>query len=79
MTGELHPLPAKRYENLNPLIERECGIRVAGFMPPMDEAKISSRHLGLVTADETDDLEHRFDAIKKAVEENVDVHYICSL
>ena len=70
---------AKRYENLKHVIERECGIRVAGFMPPMDEAKISSRHLGLVTADETDDLEHRFDAIKKAVEENVDVHYICSL
>ena len=70
---------AKRYETLKPLIERECGIRVAGFMPPMDEAKISSRHLGLVTADETDDLEHRFDAIKKAMEENVDVHYICSL
>ena len=69
----------KRYESLKPVIEKECAVKVAGFLPPMDEAILPSRHLGLITADETDDLKHRFEILKKAMEENVDVHYICSL
>ena len=69
----------KRYESLKSVIERECSIPVLGFLPHIREASLPSRHLGLFTAAETDDLEHRFEIIKKAMEEKVDVHYICSL
>ncbi|MCR5098411.1 MAG: hypothetical protein K6B14_05635 [Lachnospiraceae bacterium] len=69
----------ERYESLKPVIEDECGIKVAGYLSRMEEAVLPSRHLGLVTADEMNELEQRFEVIKKAMEENVDVHYICSL
>ncbi len=69
----------KRYESLKSVIEGECDIPVLGYLPHIREASLPSRHLGLFTAAETDDLDQRFEIIKKAMEEKVDVHYICSL
>lgn len=58
---------------LAPLIERECHVAVLGFLPPMEEARIGSRHLGLVRADEVVGLEVRVDAIAAQLERSVDV------
>ena len=39
-------------EYLAPILQRETGLPVLGFLPPMEEAKLESRHLGLRTPDE---------------------------
>ena len=40
------------YKMLRPMLERETGLPVVGFLPPMPDAAIESRHLGLKTAGE---------------------------
>ena len=44
------------YPRLKETIEAECGLRVYGFLPECPQAALESRHLGLVTAAEVDDL-----------------------
>ena len=45
---------------LKPILERETGLPVLGYLPPMKEASLESRHLGLLTAAEIDDFGARF-------------------
>lgn len=64
---------------LKPILESACDIPVLGFLPPMEEAKIESRHLGLLTAGEIDDLEERFERIAEQAEAHIDFDLILSL
>lgn len=47
------------YQTLAPMLERESGLPVLGYLPPMEEARFESRHLGLYTAGEVADLTGR--------------------
>lgn len=42
-------------------IAEKAGLPVLGFLPPVPEAEIPDRHLGLVTADELSDLHEKID------------------
>ena len=64
---------------LKDLLERETGLPVLGYLPPMEEAKLESRHLGLLTAAEVDDFQARFDAIAAQAEKTVDVDALLAL
>ena len=66
-------------EMLCPLLERECGIPVLGFLPPMEEARIGSRHLGLLTAGEIEDLTGRFSRIAEEAEAHIDLDLLLKL
>lgn len=61
---------------LRELLERECGIPVAGFLPPMGDCSLESRHLGLVTAAETADLAAKLDALAEQAEKTVDLDFL---
>ncbi len=61
------------YDYLRPILERETDLPVLGFLPPMEEARLPSRHLGLVTAGEIPELSARFDAVAAALEANVEL------
>ena len=67
------------YERLKPVIERETGLSVFGFLPPMKEAELQSRHLGLMTADEVADLRERVLAVAAQMEKTVDIDGILAL
>ncbi len=67
------------YERLKPVIERETGLSVFGYLPTMKEAEIPSRHLGLMTADEVADLRERFLAVAAQMEKTVDIDGILAL
>ncbi len=67
------------YAHLRPILERETGLPVLGFLPPMEEAKLESRHLGLVTAGEISDLQSRLEAVADQIEKTVDLERLVSL
>lgn len=51
------------YPILKEVVERECGIPVAGYLPPMADCAFESRHLGLVMAGETPQLKEKLDRL----------------
>ena len=59
------------YKMLAPMLEAETGLPVAGFLPPVPEAAIGSRHLGLYTAGEVADLQQKIALLAQAAEENI--------
>ena len=67
------------YGLLKPILERETGLPVLGYLPIMKAAQIPSRHLGLITADEIEDLKVRFDEIAGQMEKTLDVERILEL
>ena len=67
------------YSHLRPILERETGLPVLGYLPHMKEAELQSRHLGLVTASEIEDLSARIDAVADALERYADLDGILSL
>ena len=66
-------------EYLTPMLARETGLPVLGYLPPMDEAKLESRHLGLQTPDEIEALTARFETIAAQLERTVDLDRLLSL
>ncbi len=64
---------------LTPMLERETGLPVLGYLPPMEEAKLESRHLGLQTPDEIEALTARFAAIAAQLERTVDLDRLLSI
>ena len=65
--------------SLTPVLERETGLPVLGFMPPMEEAVLESRHLGLLTAGEIDNLTERFEVLSAQMERTVDLDALLDL
>lgn len=62
-------MPAK---SLVPMLERETGLPVLGWLPHMEEAVLESRHLGLYTAGEIENLSARIDRAADVLSENLD-------
>ena len=60
------------YKLLGPMLERETGLPVVGFLPPMPDAAIESRHLGLKTAGEIADLQQKIQILTAAAQKNID-------
>ena len=58
---------------LRPVLERETGLPVLGYLPPIPEAEFDSRHLGLLTAGEITDFQARMDALAAQAERTIDL------
>lgn len=65
--------PERRFASFAPVIERETGLPVLGYLPPMEEGRFESRHLGLLTAGEITDLTVRIGKLGAAAERNIDL------
>lgn len=59
-------------KSLVPMLERETGLPVLGWLPHMEEAVLESRHLGLYTAGEIQNLSDRIDCVADALADNLD-------
>lgn len=70
---------AMLYEHLKPILERETGLAVFGYLPHMPEADFSSRHLGLVKPDEIKDFQHKISIIAELAEKYCDLSAILSI
>lgn len=58
--------------SLAPMLERETGLPVLGCLPHMEEAVLESRHLGLYTAGEIENLSGRIRRVSEELEANLD-------
>ena len=65
--------------SLTPVLERETGLPVLGFLPPMEEAVLESRHLGLLTAGEINNLTARFEVLSAQMERTMDLDALLDL
>ena len=54
-------------------IVQKSGLKVLGYLPPVPEAEIPDRHLGLVTVDELNDLNQRLDLLADAAENRIEI------
>ena len=68
----LNNCTARMHALLAPMLEEETGLPVLGFLPKFPEAVIGSRHLGLYTAAEVENLQQKLALLADAVEEHID-------
>lgn len=64
---------------LTPKIEQELGLRVYGYVPPIRDWKLESRHLGLVLPDEIEDLQQEMQRLSEILEESLDIDGLLAL
>lgn len=68
----LNNCTARMHALLAPMLEKETGLPVLGFLPKLPEAVISSRHLGLYTAAEVENLQQKLALLADAAEKHID-------
>lgn len=66
------------YMQLKPVIERETGIKAAGYIPRLDK-ELKSRHLGLVTPEDAYNIEDVISDTARIVSETVDIDLLIKL
>ena len=63
----LNDCSPRLHQLLAPLLERETGLPVLGYLPHLPQAAVESRHLGLKTADEIADLQEKIALLADAL------------
>lgn len=66
-------------QTLAPALIRETGLPVFGCLPKVEGADFSSRHLGLVTAEEIPELQAKLDKLADALEQSADLDRLLAL
>lgn len=67
------------YPMLAQEIEKRLHIRTLGYLPQMRECTLESRHLGLVTAAEVEDLHEKTQALARQAEKTIDLQGILEI
>ena len=75
----LNQVSARIFPGLKKTVEESCGIPVVGYVPVKKEAAVESRHLGLVTPDQVDDLQQRIDSLADVLAETLDVEMLLEI
>ncbi|MBN1059550.1 cobyrinate a,c-diamide synthase [Clostridium botulinum] len=72
----LNCVSEKYYKLLKYAIEKNCNIKVFGYIPKNEELKISSRHLGLVQSSEIDNLQDKLKLCSELINKHIDLDCI---
>jgi len=75
----LNGCSAHFYEQMKDALERETGLPALGYLPRLDDCAVKSRHLGLVTAQEIEDLQQKIDRLGDAAERCVDIRRLLDI
>lgn len=67
------------YPKMKELILERFPIQPLGFLPPLEQCSLESRHLGLVTAAEISDLQEKLQILAENVEKYIDLDGLLSL
>ncbi|MFV0448873.1 MAG: cobyrinate a,c-diamide synthase [Vibrio sp.] len=68
----------KHYQLLKQAVETYCHIPAFGRLPKLPNIELPSRHLGLMTAQESQDMDSQWDELADAIEQYVDVDGLLS-
>jgi len=66
-------------ELLTPMLQKETGLPVLGWLPQLPDCAIASRHLGLLTPGEVQGLADKVDRLASQLEETVDLEGVLAL
>lgn len=69
----INEISPSTYPMYKQIIEEYTHLKVLGFLPRLPEAKIESRHLGLVTASEIENLQQKLNLLADSVEKYIDL------
>lgn len=75
----LNRCTAMTYRGLAGAIREQLGVEPLGFLPEMPACALESRHLGLVTAGEVEDLREKLALLARQAEETVDLDKLLEL
>lgn len=67
------------YERIRSIVEEETKIPVVGFLPPLTNFQLESRHLGLITPDEIENLQEQLDYLSEIARESIDLDTILEI
>ncbi|GFP77671.1 cobyrinate a,c-diamide synthase [Clostridium fungisolvens] len=69
----LNNISESYYKLLKLAIEKNCGVKVFGYLPKDERLVLKSRHLGLVQSSEINDLDEKIDICSDLIQAHVDV------
>lgn len=75
----LNRISPMMYPRLKQAIEENCNVPVFGFLPECPQATLESRHLGLVTAKEVDNLREKLMLLADLCEKHIDLDGLMAL
>ena len=75
----LNGVSEMHYQTLKKVIEIELPIKVYGYIPQSEEFTLKSRHLGLITPQETEYLQQKMNILAKQMEKTVQIDAILEL
>ena len=75
----LNKCSSRLFERMKPVLEKEAGIPVLGYLPSNADADFPSRHLGLCTAGEISDLQERIERLAALAEGTIDTEKILGM
>lgn len=75
----LNNLPEAMYPSYKALVEKETGIPVLGFLPKIEECRIESRHLGLITAAELSGLQDLIRRLAEQAKKTIDLELLLKI
>lgn len=61
------------YKLLKAAVEKNCNVKVFGYVPKNEKLSLKSRHLGLVQSSEVDDLNEKIDLCSELILQNVNI------
>lgn len=61
------------YDYYKTIIETNTNVKVYGYMPHLEDCKLKSRHLGLITAQEVEDLQEITEKLGNTAQETIDI------
>ncbi len=74
-----HVSSKDHFKFLQSIIEKECGIKCIGYIPNNKDFALESRHLGLIQAEEVDELDQKIELIKETFNHTIDFRRLMSI
>lgn len=69
----LNQISERMYPFFKEMIEKELRIKVYGYLPTIEKASFESRHLGLITANEVEDIQAKLAMLAAVCAETLDI------
>ncbi|MBX4264124.1 cobyrinate a,c-diamide synthase [Clostridium estertheticum] len=72
----LNNITESYYNLLKSSIDKNCKIKVLGYLPKDEKLSLKSRHLGLIQSSEIEDLEEKIEVCAKLLEKHLDMNLL---